>query len=139
MTTKAMAALVAAGIGIGGAVALARQGQPPAAATMTLAMANGACGKTLVGNDSGDRIRQHRGGAIQWIVVNHCAGNATVAVGGWNPSSPFAGGNPDCEARPGGGKCTITQTVRGNAAPGTYSYAVSINGVATDPDVIIEQ
>ena len=138
MTVKTISVLVAAGIGLGGAVVIARQAPNRVTATITLAAANGSCGKTLVGNDSGDRIRQRRGGAIQWIVTNNCGANANVALGGWNPAAPGGGGNTSCAARPGG-RCTITDTIRANAAPGTYSYTVSINGAVTDPEIIVEQ
>jgi hypothetical protein len=139
MTAKSISVLVAAGIGLGGAVVLARQAPNRVTATITLAAANGTCGKTMVGNDTGDRIRQRPGGAIQWIVTNNCGANATVAVGGWKPATPGGGGNTGCAARPGGGSCTITDTIRGNATPGTYSYTVSINGAVTDPEIIVEQ
>lgn len=124
---------------------LVRAQDPPISATMTLAMSNGACGKTLAGNDGGDRIRARRNGPIRWQVVNNCNAAATVQLTNFvrksdnTPNNPFAaGGNSDCRAASGGG-CTMTLAVRGNAEVTTYSYTTVINGVAYDPDIIIEQ
>ena len=56
------------------------------------------------------------------------------------PSFPFTpNGNSDCRAAGNGGTGTMTLVVRGNAEPTTYSYTPVINGVAYDPDIIIEQ
>lgn len=144
MTMKTIGAVLAAAILFGGGIVLAWQPAPPPPvdATMILANANGQCGKTLTGNDANipGRIHQNRGGVIRWSVTNGCAAQAAVALGGWNPSSPFGpGGQSTCTAAAGGGRCNLIQTVRQNAAPGSYSYTVSINGVAVDPDIIVEQ
>jgi hypothetical protein len=138
--------LVGVGVLLLGASVLMRAQGPPTSATMTLAMSNGACAKTLVGNDGGDRIRASRNGPIRWAVINNCNAAATVQLTNFvrksdnSPNFPFApNGNDDCRAAGGGGTCTMTLVVRGNAEVTTYSYTTVINGVAYDPDIIIEQ
>jgi hypothetical protein len=110
--------------------------------TMTLSMSNGACNKTLAGNDGGSRMLAKRGGNVRWHVVNNCSANATVALGDWTSgggaNNPFdAAGKTSCVAA-AGKDCMIALHIRSNAAAATYSYSVSVNGTKQDPDLIIE-
>lgn len=146
MTVRTTVTLAGVGVLLLGASVLVRAQAPPLSATITLAMANGTCGKTLVGNDGGDRIRARRNGPIRWGVINNCSAAATVELTNFvrksdnSPNDPFApNGNDDCTAAGGGGTCTMTLVVRGNAEVTTYSYTTMIDGVAHDPDIIIEQ
>ena len=84
MTIQARVTLTGVCVLLLGASVLVPAQEPPLSASVTLSIANGRCGKTLLGNDGGDRIR-------------------------------------------------------GNAEPTTYSDTTVINGVAYDPDIIIEQ
>lgn len=146
MTVRTTVTLAGACVLLLGAAVLVRAQGPPISARITLSVSNGACGKTLQGNDGGDRIRARRNGPIRWEVVNNCGADATVEVTNFvrkadnAPNFPFApNGNDDCTAAGGGGTCTMTLVVRGNAEVTTYSYTTVINGVAYDPDIIIEQ
>jgi FtsP/CotA-like multicopper oxidase with cupredoxin domain len=137
--TIGLAALAVAGI----SALVSAQAPPAARGHITLSMAGGNCVKTMVGNDGGSRIRAKRGAAVQWDVTNNCSADASVAVGdfaikGGSGDNPFVAGRTSCSAAPGGKSCMITLTVRGNAAINTYTYAVSVNGKAQDPDLIIE-
>lgn len=146
MTVRTRVTLAGVCVLLLGAFVLVRAQGPPTSATITLAMSSGACGKTLVGNDGGDRIRARRNGPIRWNVINNCNDAATVQLANFVrksdnvPSYPFAPkGSNDCRAAGRGGSCTMTLVVTGNAQVTTYSYTTVINGVAYDPDIIIEQ
>jgi hypothetical protein len=119
--------------------------QNPNRATITLAMSNGVCTETITGNDPNapGTVRAKRGTAVQWRVVNNCSADTSVGLDDWrikggDPNSPFTtNGKGGCTAKPGQ-QCNITLSIRGNAGAGTYSYAISVNGSAVDPDLIIE-
>ena len=146
MTIQARVTLTGVCVLLLGASVLVPAQEPPLSASVTLSMANGRRGKTLLGNDGGDRIRARRNGSIRWQVRNNCNAVATVQLVDFvrkadnAPSFPFTpNGNSDCRAAGNGGTGTMTLVVRGNAEPTTYSYTTVINGVAYDPDIIIEQ
>ena len=138
LTTIGIALIVVAGVS---AIVMA-QGAPTVSGTMTLSMSDGACVKTLAGNDGGDRIKAKRNGSVRWNVTNHCTSDASIAVGdfirkGGGSDDPFTAGRSACSATPGK-SCSISLRVKDDAGVRTYSYSVSINGTKQDPDLIIE-
>lgn len=143
MKLKSLSTISVAMFAIAGAPALlSAQAPPTARGRVTLSMSNGNCVKTLVGNDGGTRIRAKRGALVQWDVTNNCSADATVGVGdfarkGGSGDDPFVAGRTSCSAATGK-SCVIALRVKGDAGIQTYTYAVSVNGKAQDPDLIIE-
>lgn len=143
MKLKSLSLIGFAALAVAGATALISAQAPPTVhGRMTLSMSGGNCVKTLVGNDGGSRIRVKRGAVVQWDVTNNCTATAGIGVGsfavkGGGANDPFVAGKTDCSAA-AGKTCVIALHVKGDAGIQTYSYAVSINGKAQDPDLIIE-
>ncbi len=116
---------------------------PTAYGTLTLAMSNGVCVKTLVGNNGGSSMKAKRNAKVQWDVVNNCTTDATVSVQDFVPQSgpadtPILSGTDHCSATKNGGTCSIELKIKSDARIVTYVYAVWINGTKADPDLMIE-
>jgi hypothetical protein len=103
-------------------------------ASVSLQERGGAC--RVVAKD--DPIVAGRGAVIIWAVENGCSTEQEVSLTGFSPSNPLERVPPPRRVPPGQTR-HIAERVRGNAADGTYHYALALNGaVQQDPDIIIE-